>query len=206
LKDGVFIFRSLSYFKEIEDEQVRGDKYEGILKHSKEEGIEIKKSNTGKTNKLNLAFESNVDSENIFIFCTSQKLSPELATEFNSDVCVEFLRPEKIIAGLSSAIARRKKVKPNKLFHGEIAYYKEDAPPGITWAFPDRIAMRKLSCFQAQEEYRFMFSTNGALEFNRTEQKLKAGVPEISIRNEPYPVHKLKIGNIKKWCSIHEFT
>ena len=206
LKEGAFLFRSLSYFRDYEDNQVRGDKYEGVLKHSKEEGLEINNLSSGITSKSKVSFESAVDAENIFIFCTSLKLCPELAAEFKSDICVEIMRPEKIASGLHSAIARRKKVNPNRLFHGEVKYYKEDEAPGITWAFPDRISMRKLCYFQGQEEYRYMFSLNGALGFNETEQKLRVRDLEQNERNSPYSEHKLKIGNISKWCTVHEFT
>ena len=156
--------------------------------------------------KLKASFESSVDSENIFIFCTSQKLCSSLAAEFESEICVEINSPQIIISKLSSAVARRKIVKPNKLFHSTIHYYKEKDAPGIKWAFPDQIALQKLQVYQGQGEYRFMFSLKNALEFNRTEQKLHLAEPMKSQRITPYPEHKLKVGNISRWCRIHEFT
>lgn len=205
LREGVFLFRSLSYFQDYEDSQIRGDKYEGVLKHSKKEGIEINNLSSGTKFNSKLAFESRVDADNIFIFCTSLTKSVELANEFKSDTCVEIYRPEMIISKLHSAITRRKRVKPNKLFHREVEYYSEEEVPGTTWVFPEKIAMRKLNFFQNQREYRFLFSLNGALEANRTKQKLRIGEPERTARNHPYLEHKIKIGNISNWCTVYEF-
>lgn len=203
LNEGAFLFRSLSYFQDYEDELIRGDEYEGILKHEKSDGIEINNLSTGRTSKEPWKFISKVDSENIFIFCTSMTLSHDLAKEFKSDICIEFLKPANVISKLHSAVSRRKRIKPNKLFHSKVEYYGEEEAPGIRWAFPNEIAMRKLNAFTAQEEYRFMFSLNGALDFGKTSQELKIGENHKSQRDNPYPEHVLKIGNIKINIDTH---
>jgi len=196
----------LSYFQDYEDGLIRGDEYEGVLKHTKLEGLEINNVTTGESFNAPWQFESEVDSENIFIFCTSNKLSRELAQEFKSDICVEFVNAAPIISNLRSAVSLRKKIKPNRLFHDEVKYYSEEEAPGIKWAFPNQIAMRKLNRFSNQEEYRFMFSLNNALEYNKTTQKIRIGEKTKVQRIEPYPEHILKVGNIKKCCKIHDFT
>ncbi len=206
LVEGKFLFRSLSYFQDYEDDIARGDKYDGVLKHSRRDGIEINNLTTGESFNGHFTFESKVDAENIFVFCASTKLCAELAIEFKSDVCVEFKSPVQVIAKLHSAVSRRKRIKPNKLFHGKVKYYSEEEVPGIKWAFPDEIAMRKLDEFSSQEEYRFAFSFNDALEFEKTTQELRIGEKEKVQRFSPYPEHLLKIGSIKRWCKIHEFT
>lgn len=206
LAEGTFLFRSLSYFQDYEDDFARGDKYDGILKHSRSAGIKINNLTTGESFYAQMTFESKVDAENVFVFCTSKKLCPELAREFKSDVCVEFQNFAKIISELHNAISRIKRIKPNKLFHGKVEYYSEEEAPGIKWAFPDKIAMRKLSGFSGQEEYRFVFSFNGALDFKKTTQELRIGEKKNTRRLNPYPEFVLKIGNIKRWCKIHEFT
>ncbi len=203
---GSFLFRSLSYYQDYEDDLARGDKYDGVLKHSKSNGIEINNLTAGDSFNGHYTFESEVDAENIFVFCVSTKLCPELAIEFKSDVCIELQRPAQIFSKLRNAVSRRKRIKPNKLFHGEVKYYDEEEAPGINWASPDKIAMRKLTTFSKQEEYRFLFSIENALEFEKTTQKLRAGKKERAQRINPYPEHILKIGNIRKWCKVHEFT
>lgn len=204
--EGVFLFRALSYFQDYEDDLVRGDKYEGVLKHSRSEGIRINNLTTGQSFNAPWYFESKVDAENVFVFCASKKLCWDLGKEFKSDVCVELTNLEQIIIKLQSAVRKNKKIKPNKLFHQGVEYYSEEDAPGIKWAFPEEIAMRKLSDFADQEEYRFAFSLNGALEFSRTSQELRIGKKLKVQRSAPYPEFVLKIGNIAKWCKIHELT
>jgi hypothetical protein len=87
--EGVFLFRALSYFQDYEDDLVRGDKYEGVLKHSRSEGIRINNLTTGQSFNAPWYFESKVDAENVFVFCASKKLCWDLGKEFESDVCVE---------------------------------------------------------------------------------------------------------------------
>lgn len=51
-----------------------------------------------------------------------------------------------------------------------------------------------------------MFSMNGALGFEKTTQEIHINEKEKTQRFSPYLEHLLKIGNIRKWCKIHEFT
>lgn len=206
LNEGVFLFRSLSYFQDYEDSEIRGDRFEGIHKYNGEDGLEINNLTTGSKAKENWTFKSKVDSENIFIFSCSTKLSADLAKEFKSDVCIEFTDIGKIINGICKAIERRKSIKPNKLMNGEINYYHESDPPGIDWAFPEKITFRKLDCFNRQKEYRFAFSKLNALEYGNTKQEIERAPSNRVERVNPYPEHLLKIGNIRKYCVVHEFT
>lgn len=206
LNDGCFLFRSLSYFQDFEDAGIRGDRYEGIQKFSVPDGLEINNLTTNKSNKEDWIFKSRVDSENIFIFSTSTALDDSLAREFKADVCIEFINPGQIISRLRSAVASRKTIKPNKLFHENVTYYSEEEAPGINWALPEKIVNRKLECFDRQQEYRLSFSLANALEFGNTSQEIEMASQKLSPRSLPYPEKVLKIGNIKKWCVVHEFT
>ncbi|MAE01489.1 MAG: hypothetical protein CMK66_02730 [Pseudoalteromonas sp.] len=47
LNDGAFLFRSLSYFQDYEDSEIRGDKFEGINKYNGKDGLEINNLSTG---------------------------------------------------------------------------------------------------------------------------------------------------------------
>lgn len=109
LIEGAILFRSLSYFQDYEDDLFRGDKYDGILKYTGSNGLEINNLTTGESFNAPWRLESKVDAENIFVFCTSNKLSPDLAKEFNADVCIEILRPDLFTSKLHSAVSRRKK-------------------------------------------------------------------------------------------------
>lgn len=203
---GEFLFRSLSYFCDFEDEQIRGDVFEGTQKYTGDGGLDIHNVETGISSKEKWIFKSKVDAENIFIFSTSSKLCPDLAKQFNSDVCIEFTNAGQIISKLSNAVKRRKSIKPNKLHHGHVKYYKEDNVPGTDWAFPIRISNSKLDYFSQQEEYRFQFSLLGALAFGNTTQEIQMGTDSIQYPKTEHHEMTLKIGNIKKWCDVHEFT
>ena len=205
LNEGIFLFRSLSYFQDYEDSEIRGDQFEGVNKYNGKDGLEINNLSTGKKYKKNWTYKASVDSESIFIFSTSTILCADLAKEFKSDVCIEFTDIGKIINGIHKAVERRRSIKPNKLMHSEINYYHESDPPGIVWAFPDKITFRKLDCFTRQKEYRFAFSKLNALGFNNTKHEIDMAPPIKVNRVIPYPEHSLKIGNIRKYCVVHEF-
>ncbi len=200
------MFRSLSYYQDYEDELIRGDQYEGTLKYTGSNGLKINNLTTGGSFKAPWSFVSQVDVENVFVFCVSNKLCPDLAREFKSDVCIEIVNPSNVISKLHGAVRLRKKIKPNKLFHGKVDYYRAEDAPGKKWAFPNEIAMRKLKIFSEQSEYRFSFSLNGALDFGKVSQEIRIGEKVKKHRLHPYPEHVLKIGDIRKWCKIHEFT
>lgn len=206
LNDGAFLFRSLSYFQDYEDSEIRGDKFEGINKYNGKDGLEINNLSTGNKSKENWTYKSMVDSENIFIFSTSTELSAELAKEFKSNVCIEFIDIGKIINGIRKAVERRRSIKPNTLIVGDINYYHESDPPGTIWAFPEKITFRKLECFSPQNEFRFAFSKLNALNFGNTKHEIDMAEPKKVKRVQPYPEYLLKIGNISKYCVVHEFT
>lgn len=200
LNEGVFLFRSLSYFQDYEDVQVRGDKDEGVLRYSGENGLIINNLTTNQSFKLPFTFLSKVNSEKIFIFSLSKKLCPDLACEFGADVCIEFEKPEVIISMLNNA------AKPNELFHEEVKYYTVQEEPEINWALPRSIAMRKLACFSRQEEYRFIFSQDNSLEIGKTTQEIEMANSKRRPKRESYPQELLQIGNIEKYCKVHRFT
>jgi hypothetical protein len=205
LDEGLFLFRSLSYFQDCEDDQVRGDKYEGTLKHSRKEGLLINNLTTNKTFKSPFTFESAVDEENIYVFCVSKKLSAELAKEFKSDSCVEILNSDIIISNIQNCVANIRQKSP-EFIHGEVVYYKEEEDPGINWALPEKIVMRKLEYFKNQDEYRFSFSLKDAFGIEKTTQSLTSGKKEKKKRDNPCPDYQIKVGNIRQYCRIHKFT
>ncbi len=202
---GEFLFRSLSYFRDYEDAQVRGDIYEGTQKYAGENGLDIHNLTTDLKSKENWVFKSIVDAENIFIFSTSTKLCPDLAREFKSDVCIEFENLGLLISKLSEAVKRRKSIKPNKLHHGQVNYYEEETPPGIDWAFPDRISNGKLDFFSYQSEYRFQLSLRNALAFGNTTQEIQVSDIKKDCVKKEHSEIILKVGDIRKMCKIHEF-
>ena len=91
--DGEILFRSLAYFRDYEDENVRKDKGEGNSIYKPAEGLLVTNQTQGKTLTLpGYAFEATANQEEIFVFCTSRSLNDELRKRFEATVCVEILK------------------------------------------------------------------------------------------------------------------
>ena len=91
--DGEVLFRSLAYFRDYEDENVRKDKGEGNSIYKPAEGLLVTNQTQGKTLTLpGYAFEATANQEEIFVFCTSRSLNDELRKRFEATVCVEILK------------------------------------------------------------------------------------------------------------------
>lgn len=205
LKNGELLFRSLSYFQDYEDTD-RGDMFEGARLYKPTTGLEITKSETGEKILLPEAtFKSHISTDDIFIFCTSNKLSNELATNFKSNVCVEITNIAKFISGIRGALSIRPSIKDKQLIFGEVNYYSINNPPIIDWALPEKIALSKLDCYRNQSEYRFAFAINNAWHMSNTKQAIDFGGNRVNKIRDKYPEKKLKIGNISKFCKIHRF-
>ena len=87
--DGKLLFRSLAYFRDYEDRNVRGDQNEGTTVYRPEAGLIINNLTQGKTFTLpRYAFESSANQEEIFVFCISRSLTDELRKNFEAVVCV----------------------------------------------------------------------------------------------------------------------
>lgn len=205
LSDGAVLFRTLSYFRDYEDAQVRGDEFEGTKLYRPAKGLEVTLVATQETVVLPHSFESSVNEDDIFVFCLSAVLSQELATQFKTSVCVEIRNPALYISKIRDALLRRPSIKNKMLVHGPVKYYEPHEPPIVDWALPERIAMSKLERFRPQQEYRIAFCINGAFEVENTRLRLVApGTPRPK-RVIAYPERQFKLGNISKICRVHRF-
>ena len=115
IRDGEILFRTLAYFRQYEDEQIRGDKYDGTWRHAKRTGLTITKQNTGETFDIPFSFESCVNASEIFVFCISLEHSAELYNKFKADVCVEITDCDKFISRVKVVLKRSTTVKPKTL-------------------------------------------------------------------------------------------
>lgn len=205
LKNGELLFRSLSYFQDYED-TTRGDEFEGVKLYKPTSGLEITKTETGEKILLQDAtFKSHVNTDVIFIFCASNLLSNELATDFKSNICVEITNIAKFISGIRGALAVCPSIKDKQLIFGEVNYYPINKPPIIDWALPEKIALSKLDYYQKQCEYRFAFAINNAWHMSNTRQTIDFGSNHTRSMRLVYPEKIFKIGNISKFCKIHRF-
>lgn len=205
INKGEVLFRSLSYYSNYEEVQVRGDRNEGKRLFNPSAGLEITKSGTGEKIQLHGSFESTVQDREIFVFCMSKILSPALAREFKADICIEIAEPAYLIAEIRSALLRRKWVRKGRLLHGPVGYYSPETPPLAEWAVPERMVMRKTTEYAAQAEYRLAFARGNALQLESVVTQIKTAQDLRPPTLYGHPEHLLKLGSLKKHCKVHRF-
>lgn len=203
---GAVLFRSLSYFRDYEDAQVRGDEFEGTKLYRPQIGLEGTLTATQQKVILhNYSFESAANEDDIFVFCLSTVLSADLAAQFKVSACVEILNPGKLIAGVRAALLRRPSIKSKIPVYGEVKYYTQDKPPIVDWALPEKITMSKLSVYIPQQEYRIAFAVNGAFRIENTRQRLVSSGERMAPKATSHPERLFKLGSLAKICKVHRF-
>ncbi len=203
---GEVLFRPLSYFRDYEDAEVRGDQFEGTKLHRPKQGLEITMTKTQEKITLPHSFESVASENEIFVFCLSTVLSPSMAVEFKTNSCIEIHQPARFISEIRAALLRRPSIKNKTLVHGEVHYYAKEDPPIVDWALPERIAMSKLSAYASQHEYRIAFSINNAFSVGNTRLRLVTPIERHLPRTIFHPEHLLKLGNLAKLCRVHHLS
>jgi hypothetical protein len=201
---GEMLFRSLSYFRDLEDGGVRQDEFEGTLRHRPKGGLVITKE-SGEQVTLPHRFESIAKEEAIFVYCFSTELDPSLAQAFGADACVEISNPIKLLSKVKSAIRLRSAVKEKLVPAGLVRYYEDHDPPIVDWALPEKIAMAKRAGYSSQHEYRIAFAEGDAFSVENVQVQL---VEENADRHTPNSEHSerlLKLGDLSKICNTHLF-
>jgi hypothetical protein len=202
---GEVLFRSLSYFRDYEEKQVRGDLHEGTRLHRKPAGLETTNTTTGEKTVIPYSFESSAKGEDIFVFCLSTALSASLAHDFKTNTCIEIHSPAHLIGGIRSALNRRPSVKSKTVLHASVRYYEAGEDPIVDWALPDKIAMSKLRSYESQQEYRIAFAMNDALRIENTSLLLVPLGSEAIRTAVEHPEMLLKVGDLRRRCTVWEF-
>ena len=103
--EGNILFRSLSYFRDYEDNEVRGDRSAGLATLRPEGGLVVNNRTQGKTFTLpGTAFESSAKEEEIFVFCASRALSAELRERLSAVACAEITDIAAFCSRVQSAL------------------------------------------------------------------------------------------------------
>lgn len=201
LNKGRVLFHPLSYFRDHEDAEIRGDKLEGKRRYAPDGGLLITNHTTGKRFVLDgSAFESSARADHIYVLCTSTILSDELATRFSSNACVAILDINRFVYLLRITLSRKRK----RVIHGNVSYYDESTGPGATWKLPDQIVMCKPRNYDWQHEYRFAFGSKTAFGFGNTQQQLVIGKKDPP-KSSHYPKRIVQIGSLHSICRLHTF-
>lgn len=95
VEEGEVLMRTLSYFRNYEDQGVRADQHEGSLVHHPAKGLIVTKTATGEEIALPHRLESTIKEGKIFIYCMSTELSLDIAQHFKAEVAVEIIEPFK---------------------------------------------------------------------------------------------------------------
>ena len=198
---GEVLFRSLAYFRDYEDENVRKDGNEGNAVFRPTGGLLITNQTQGTQFTLpDFAFESTANQEEIFVFCASRSLTDELRRRFEAAVCVEILK-------ISTLCERIKRALPANatFFARRVDYYDQSDGPGARWALPDLIATSKFKSYQWQNEFRIIFCQTDALGFEKGATRLVRGVAKEAPKSAEHRMCLVKAGSLRDICRLHEF-
>ena len=200
---GEVLFRSLSYFRDYEDNGVRADPDEGTLVHRPKAGLTVRVERIGQEITVPYTFESTAREDDIFIYCVSTRKSASIASRFSASACVEILDGPEFVLRIRAALDRSPGVHAGRLLHEPVRYYEHHEPPIVDWALPERIALRKPSSFSWQHEYRLAFEVNGAFTVEDVQVRLVPLGPRIVDRASSHPQVLLKVGDMSDLCRIH---
>jgi hypothetical protein len=199
--DGQILFRSLAYFRDYEDEQIRGDRKEGTSVYRPEDGLLITNLTQQKSFTIpNSAFEAITNQGEIFVYCASRSLTGELREKFESVACVEILRPPTLCERIKKAIPAHA-----TFVAGRVEYYHQHDPPNPRWALPDRIALSKFESYSWQKEFRFSFTLTDAFGFEKGSQRIVIGEPKETPKPAEHQRYLVEAGNLRDICRLHIF-
>lgn len=201
---GQVYFRSLRYFSDYEDEQVRGDPHEGSLVHGPPTGIVI--NNLTQNSQQLIAgsqFKATAKQGDIFVYCLSMTLNDIIRKRFEAVVCVE-IRDKREFLRLARATAESLQ---NKVYIGPVVYRELSEHPKDNWAKPEKVSMSKSAKFKWQDEYRLVigkpevFATNNVDVMLVEQNHIFEKNPEEAQRT-----YTLQLADISDLCRIHSFS
>ena len=206
--DGRFRFWSLAYFRDLEDNGVRGDENEGTSVFRPDHGLQVTNKTQGARFTLPLhAFTSTARCEEIFVFCMSRVFSTDLWDEFGSVVCVEITDIRAFCRRVTFRLPANAQFpgRPGRERIGHrVEYYDVAEPRGTRWALPDQITLSKLDDFAHQAEYRLVFSMTGALDFENVALRLQPADAPPAARTGHHRIFDVDVGSLRDICRIHE--
>jgi hypothetical protein len=207
--DGNILFRSLAYFRDFEDQQVRGDLNEGSAIYRPDGGLVITNHTQGWTRTfLDHAFESSAKQEDIFVFCLSRSFSDEIQKKFAARFSVEVMNIASFCRRVVAALPTNATF-PGAIGHTRIGnnveYYDPTEGGSPLWALPDKIAISKGNAYAWQNEFRLVFSFTDALGFERVDTRLISSgnkkVPNPAEHHE----YAVKAQSLRDICRLHVF-
>lgn len=208
MMEGVMRFRSLAYYRDYEEQEVRGDGNEGRSVYKPEGGLPL----TNQTQRVHsvqpdTSFESDVKAAEIFVHCLSKADTPRIREAFNAVCCVEITNVPAFLRRVEKALSAASfGGKPGREHIGHpVEYYAPDSPPGPRWACPDLIACAKFDFYAWQHEYRLTFSFTDALRFENVKLTLVKGKPSRVVDRSHHHIHEVVVAPLRDIALLHVF-
>jgi hypothetical protein len=199
--DGAIRFQSLAYYRDYEDAEVRRDVNEGNAIFQPVGGLEIHNQTQGWRRVIpNSRFEATVKQDQVFVLCLTRGMTEERRARFRAVACVEITRIAHFCALLQAALPAGA-----NFFAARVVYCEPQDGPNPHWALPDLIVRRKQKSYEWQDEFRMFFSTTDALDFEKPELRLATGTPVPPPKLATYPVHDVKLRDLRDICRLHTF-
>jgi hypothetical protein len=163
LDRGEILFRNLTYFRQLEG-RVRGDANEGI--HKDHPGTDIVLENLTRRFQSvgKFSFLHSTNSDLVFAFCLSKRLSKDLMAEFQCDACIEIFKPDELIRRVRFALARLISVHRVGLRAQPVLLLRSGRAGIVDIKDPTQLAFVKNESYKDQEEFRLCFGTRRAFK------------------------------------------
>ena len=203
IEKGKVRFCTLATYHVFEDEGVRRDPSDGLLRYKPEGGVTINQG--GNSFQANQAFVSVVKVNDIFVYCLSNQLSPELASRFECQFCVEITHPISLIGRVRRYVRLRSQLDHANVLAGVVQYRALDKEPGADWALPERLAFIKPEQFAWQDEFQIVMGNKGALGFENVDLVLEADGATHAVEYEDRDPLVLTVGSLSKFATLHRF-
>jgi hypothetical protein len=206
--EGKILFRSLGYFRDYEDREIRRDEHEGTAIYRPPGGLVGTNHTQGTSFVLpGWSFQSSAKWEEILVFCLSRALSKRLCEQFEAVACVEIDDIGAFCRRVEAALPASA-VFPGPVGHTRIGrridYYEESEGGSPRWAVPDLIATSKPRRYAWQREFRLVFSLTDALAFENVSTRL---VQEPFIETLPATAHQsylVETQSLRDICRLYE--
>ncbi len=184
VRRGDLLFRNLSFFRQIE-EIGRSDFLEGVHMDYPDNDMNIE-TNDGRVKwKGRAAFLNSINTDRVFVFCLSEVLLKDLFTEFDSDTCVEIIKPEEFLNKCHETISRQTRFSESGLLHKRVEYYAPNRPAKRNVKDTKCIPFFKHEEYSLQQEYRLAVALRGGLKLKQRiinklftfDEEVASGVP-----------------------------
>lgn len=205
VREGMMLWKPLSQFRVIEDNEVRGDARDGVLEHAPEGGLDIRGLD-GKPFKFEIEpqrFVSSVKCDDIFVHCFSHDLSEKIAEQFGR-FCVEIIDIERLIGRLRARACSGSKIDYTQLVSGSMDYRSQAQVPLADWAIPEKIVFIKPERFGWQNEFRIALPKRGAFDAENVVLTLETGEASSPPAPTQEPIF-VSVGNLTEFCRLRVF-